>query len=82
VVDTTKYEATFTMLDTDGDGLVSAVEIRQLMETLGQEVTDETAAKAVEVMDTDGDGLVSLEELAGYLSSPQAPEPPHPDKPS
>ncbi len=35
--------------------------------------TDETAAKAIEMMDADGDGLVSLEELASYMSSPAAP---------
>jgi Ca2+-binding EF-hand superfamily protein len=78
MVDTSKYEATFTMLDSDGDGLVSATELKELFATLGEELTDETAAEAVEIMDTDGDGLVSLEELAGYLSSRQAPAPPHP----
>jgi len=39
------------------------------MRSLGDDVTDEAAAKAVELMDADGDGLVSLEEFAGYLDS-------------
>jgi Ca2+-binding EF-hand superfamily protein len=73
MVDTSKYAATFAMLDADGDGLVSSVELKELMATLGHEFTDETAAKAVEVMDSDGDGLISLEELATYLSSSDAP---------
>lgn len=78
MVDTSKYEATFTMLDADGDGLISSAELKELMASLGQEFDDETTAKAIETMDADGDGLVSLEELAAYLSSPDAPEPPAP----
>ena len=76
VVDTSKYEATFTMLDADGDGLVSATELKALFETLGEDVPKQTAEEAVAIMDLDGDGKVSLEELANYLSSPQAPPPP------
>jgi Ca2+-binding EF-hand superfamily protein len=72
MVDTEKYAVTFAMLDTDGDGLVSAVEFKELMATLGVTFTDEAAAKAIEMMDADGDGLVSLEELATYLSSPKS----------
>ena len=58
------------MLDRDGDGLVSAAEFKELMGTIGVTFTDETAAKAIEMMDVDGDGLVSLEELARYMSLP------------
>lgn len=75
MVDTERFATTFAMLDKDGDGLVSAPELKELMNTLGVKFTDETAAKAVEMMDGDGDGLVSLEELAAYMSSPAAPKP-------
>lgn len=70
MVDTDKFATTFAMLDTDGDGLVSAPEFKQLMEAIGVTFTDEAAAKAIEMMDADGDGLVSLEELATYMSTP------------
>lgn len=73
MVDTSKYAATFELIDADGDGLVSAAELKELMTRLGDEVTDETAAQAVEIIDGDGDGLVSLDELAGYLESRAAP---------
>jgi len=63
------------MLDKDGDGRVSAAEFKELMGSLGVHFTDETAAKAIEMMDADGDGLVTLEELATYMSSPGG-EPP------
>jgi Ca2+-binding EF-hand superfamily protein len=39
------------------------------MQALGDEVTDDAATRAVELMDADGDGLISLEEFAGYLAS-------------
>jgi Ca2+-binding EF-hand superfamily protein len=67
VTDTNRYADSFRILDADGDGRISATELVQLMRGLGDDVTDEAAAKAVELMDTDGDGLVSLEEFAGYL---------------
>lgn len=73
MVDTDRFAATFAMLDKDGDGLVSATELKALMNQIGVNFTDETAAKAVEMMDKDGDGLVSLEELATYMSTPGAP---------
>jgi Ca2+-binding EF-hand superfamily protein len=68
--DTSDYATTFALIDVDGDGLITATELKSLMEALGGEVTDESAAHAVKVLDTDGDGLVSLEELAAYLQNP------------
>jgi Ca2+-binding EF-hand superfamily protein len=74
MVDTTRFAATFAMLDADGDGLVSATEFQELMGRIGVTFTDEKAAEAISMMDEDGDGLVSLEELATYMSSPGAPK--------
>jgi Ca2+-binding EF-hand superfamily protein len=75
MVDIERYEATFAMLDRDGDGRVSAAEFKELMGTFRVNFTDETAAKAIEMMDSDGDGLVTLEELATYMSTPAAARP-------
>jgi Ca2+-binding EF-hand superfamily protein len=69
VTDTNRYADSFAILDADGDGKISATELVQLMRGLGDDVTDEAAAKAVELMDSDGDGLVSLAEFAGYLDT-------------
>jgi Ca2+-binding EF-hand superfamily protein len=66
------YATTFALIDLDGDGLISASELKKLMEALGGEVTDEAAAHAVKVLDTDGDGMVSLEELTAYLKDPSS----------
>ena len=73
--ETSDYATTFALIDVDGDGLITAGELKKLMEALGGDVSDEAAAHAVEVLDTDGDGLVSLEELTAYLSAaPEASE--------
>ncbi|GGK70606.1 hypothetical protein Ppa06_35890 [Planomonospora parontospora subsp. parontospora] len=61
------YALTFSMVDVDGDGLISAVELARLMEVLGQPLTPEAAAAAISRMDEDGDGLISLDEFAAYL---------------
>jgi len=72
MTDNGDYATTFALIDIDGDGLISAAELKKLMEALGGEVTDEAAENAVKVLDTDGDGMVSLPELTAYLkeSSP------------
>lgn len=76
MVDTTRFETTFKMLDKDGDGRVSATEFKEIMAELGVTYTDETAAQAIALMDQDGDGLVTLDELASYMSGRSASEPP------
>jgi calmodulin len=63
-----KYAATFHLIDADGDGLVTAGEVRNLLEALGESISEETATAMVDLVDTDGDGQVSREELFAYLS--------------
>lgn len=72
MTDTSTYADSFAILDADGDGKISATELLQLMRALGDDVTEQAAAKAVELMDADGDGLVSLAEFAGWQSSRRA----------
>jgi Ca2+-binding EF-hand superfamily protein len=64
------YAATFAMIDLDGDGLITASELQQMMEKLGADVRPEFAEHAVQVIDTDGDGRVSLAELTTFLQEP------------
>ncbi|MFC3995675.1 EF-hand domain-containing protein [Nocardiopsis sediminis] len=72
MADTTEYAATFNLVDTDGDGRISAPELVALMQALGDEVSDEQAAEVVARLDSSGDGLISLEEFATYLSTEKA----------
>jgi Ca2+-binding EF-hand superfamily protein len=69
VADPSKYADTFRLIDANGDGRISADELKQLMDALGDEISDGAAAEAVRIIDTDGDGQVTLEEFAGYLDS-------------
>jgi Ca2+-binding EF-hand superfamily protein len=69
VADTSDYAATFELIDTDGDGRITAAELKNLMSSLGEEITDEAAEQGVQVVDDDGDGRISLEEFASWLSS-------------
>ncbi|MFE1170628.1 EF-hand domain-containing protein [Nocardiopsis sp. NPDC058789] len=71
MADTTEYAATFTLVDTDNDGLISAQELAALMRNLGDQTTDEQAAEVVRAMDGDGDQRISLEEFARYMSRNQ-----------
>lgn len=68
MADASAYAATFEIVDTNKDGHISAAELKQLMNALGEEITDETATEVVEEMDSDEDGEISLEEFAAYMS--------------
>ncbi|AWS47149.1 calcium-binding protein [Streptosporangium sp. 'caverna'] len=61
------YAMTFKIVDVDGDGFISANELTQLMEVLGQPITIEAATEAIAKIDQDGNGLMSLEEFGNYL---------------
>ena len=69
MTNTDEYAATFALIDTDGDGRITAAELQHLMAALGGEISIEMAQHAVTTIDQDGDGLVSLPELADYLAS-------------
>ncbi len=74
VTDPHRYADSFRILDVDGDGKISAAELVTLMRQLGDDVTDEAAAKAVDLMDADGDGLISLDEFADWQSTRRGTE--------
>ncbi|NUT10820.1 MAG: EF-hand domain-containing protein [Nonomuraea sp.] len=61
-------EAEFRRFDTDGDGLLTAAEIRQANEALGVHGASEEEIEAfVRSADTDGDGRIGLEEFVGLV---------------
>ena len=66
--DNSEYAATFALVDTDGDGLISATELASLMSNLGEQTTPERAEAVVRAMDTDGDARISMEEFARYMA--------------
>ncbi|WP_121181399.1 EF-hand domain-containing protein [Nocardiopsis sp. Huas11] len=71
MTETSQYATTFSLVDTDGDGRISALELAELMRRLGDECTEERAAEVVATMDDDHDDLISLEEFAAFMSQNQ-----------
>ncbi|KAL5975443.1 putative calcium-binding protein cml31 [Asimina triloba] len=58
-----RIERVFRNLDEDGDGMISARELRSGMRAMGEELTEEEAEEIVESLDWDGDGLVGCEDF-------------------
>ncbi|WVY94586.1 hypothetical protein V8G54_033674 [Vigna mungo] len=59
----------FRVFDKDQDGYISASELRSVMRTIGEKVTDEEVAQMVKEADLDGDGLVDYEEFVRMMLS-------------
>ncbi|XP_044535569.1 calmodulin-alpha-like [Gracilinanus agilis] len=59
----------FKVFDKDGNGYVSAAELRHVMTSLGEKLTDEEVDEMMGEADVDGDGQVNYEEFVRVLSS-------------
>jgi hypothetical protein len=68
MADASEYKATFELVDIDGDGFISAAELKSLMGALGQQITDARAVEVVVQADQNGDGKISLEEFAAFMA--------------
>lgn len=51
----------FRVFDRNGDGFISAPELRHVMTNLGEKLTDEEVEDMIKEADLDGDGLVNYE---------------------
>ncbi|CAB1331101.1 unnamed protein product [Coregonus sp. 'balchen'] len=65
----------FRVFDKDGNGYISAAELRHVMTNLGEKLTDEEVDEMIREADIDGDGQVNYEEVllvisAMYCSTP------------
>jgi Ca2+-binding EF-hand superfamily protein len=61
-------KAEFERFDTDGDGLLTAAEIRQANQALGGLGASESEIEAfITSADSDGDGRIGLEEFAALV---------------
>lgn len=67
-----EIRAQFRNLDKDGNGLVSAAEIREVLTALGDRLSDEDVEEMIRDVDTDGDGQVNYEEFLAHMSSDEA----------
>jgi len=64
-----EIRAQFKALDKDGNGVVSADEIREVLTALGDRLSDEDVNDMIRDVDTDGDGQVNYEEFVAHMMS-------------
>ena len=57
----------FRLFDQDGNGFISATELRTVMTNLGEKITDEEVDEMIREADIDGDGQVDFEGKTSEL---------------
>jgi calmodulin len=59
--DEIELRESFRVFDKNGDGYITASELRQVMLTLGEKLTDDEVNEMIREADVDGDGKVNYE---------------------
>eukprot|EP01089_Gocevia_fonbrunei_P005715 TRINITY_DN161_c0_g1_i1.p1 TRINITY_DN161_c0_g1~~TRINITY_DN161_c0_g1_i1.p1 ORF type:complete len:150 (-),score=49.10 TRINITY_DN161_c0_g1_i1:47-496(-) len=57
----------FKVFDKDGNGLISAAELRHVMTHLGEKLTEEEVDEMIREADVDGDGQINYEEFVKMM---------------
>jgi calmodulin len=59
----------FKVFDKDGNGFISAAELRHVMTNLGEKLSDEEVDEMIREADVDGDGQVNYDEFVKMMLS-------------
>merc|ERR1719498_815437 len=59
----------FKVFDRDGNGFISAAELRHVMTNLGEKLTDEEVDEMIREADVDDDGQINYEEFVKMMMS-------------
>ncbi|XP_046582451.1 calmodulin-like [Haliotis rubra] len=62
-----EYKATFRLFDKDGDGSISATEVRAFLVNMGETWTEEEIDDMINEADADGNGEVDYEEFVKMM---------------
>jgi len=57
----------FKIFDKNGNGIISAAELRLVMTTVGDRLTEEEADEMIREADTDGDGYINYHEFVKIM---------------
>jgi len=57
----------FKVFDKNNDGYLSATELREVLQTLGDRMTDDDVDELIQAADTNGDGRVDYEEFVSMM---------------
>jgi len=58
----------FSHFDSDGDGKISAFELRHYFGSVGEYISHEAAQEAINEVDTDADGSLGFEDFVGLMT--------------
>jgi len=58
----------FKMFDKDGNGYISGEELRSVMKSLGEHLTEIEIKQMIQEADKDGDGMVNYEEFLSMMA--------------
>ena len=59
----------FKVFDKDGNGTISAAELRHVMTNLGEKLTDQEVDEMIREADVDGDGQINYEEFVKMMTA-------------
>jgi len=57
----------FRVFDKDGNGTISAAELRHVMTNLGEKLTDEEVDEMIREADVNGDGIIDYKEFTKII---------------
>ena len=63
----------FKVFDKDGNGFISAAELRHVMTNLGEKLSDTEVEEMIREADTDGDGQINYDECVRASSLSLSP---------